>query len=151
MREVQDDNLVDDLDDDFPQDPDEPIVWVNKEKYKPPVRYTEEAIIDGQKITVYVEEIDRGIRKFISKKRRITLFGREFEVPLHADITPMIVRYTGKSCVSFEHGREYMVITKNRRHPGCYSIVDESGEDYVHSIEGFEIVREGDGPPPEGF
>jgi hypothetical protein len=63
----------------------------------------------------------------------------------------MIVRRTGETCFSFDHGKEYIVISKHTGISGCYSIVDESGEDYVHSIERFEIVREGDGPPPKGF
>ena len=134
---------------DFPQDLDEP--YTIDDTYKPPVKYTEEAIIDGEKVTVYVEEEEYRGKKSIYKSRRITLFGREFEVPLHADIKPMIVRYTGESCFSFDHGEEYMVILKSRSFPGYYSIVDESGEDYIHSLTNFEIVSEGDGPPPEKF
>ena len=125
-----------------------------REKFKGlPREYTEEAIIDGEKVTAIVRESPDYIRGVVRKRKSkiIRLFGREFRVPLHANITPMIVRYTGESCYSFRPGREYMVITKSREYPEEYSIVDESGDDYVNTLTNFEIVSEGDGPPPERF
>jgi hypothetical protein len=126
-----------------------------KEKVKGlPRKYAEEAIIDGQKVTIIVEEYFDYEKEVVRKRKGkiITLFGREFEVPLHGFIIkPMIVRRTGETCFSFDHGKEYMVIGHDEEQQQLYSIVDESGEDYVHLLEGFEIVREGDGPPPEGF
>ena len=138
--------------DDLPQDPNEPIIMPKEGRR--PRKYTEEAVVDGEKITVYINELYHGDIKVIRKSRRIILFGREFELPLHADITPMIVRYTGKTIkdyLYFDHGEEYMVIAQSKEEPEDYYIVDESGDNYVLPLTNFEIVSEGDGPPPKRF
>lgn len=59
---------------------------------------------------------------------------------------PFKYRYTGESCVAFENGRIYQVIAKEpnpfKKGKYLYRIIDESGEDYLYSLErNFEIVE----------
>jgi hypothetical protein len=117
-------------------------------QWEPPCEYTEEVIIDGEKVTVKVEEFssfDKDATRCVRKKRKVTLFGREFEISLGEVIDPMIVRYTGESDPAcFTNGQEYKVLSYYPYPPYEYRIVDNTNEDYCYLLDNFEIVRKGE-------
>ncbi|MDR1867795.1 MAG: hypothetical protein LBQ77_05980 [Treponema sp.] len=81
--------------------------------YEPPCKYTEELIIDGEKVKVEEwSSFGEDAKRHVCKKRKVTLFGREFDISLKAIIDPMIVRYTGESDpIYFINGQEYKVLS----------------------------------------
>ncbi|MDR1868168.1 MAG: CDP-alcohol phosphatidyltransferase family protein [Treponema sp.] len=67
------------------------------------------ALIDGKKVHIKVKETNRCDGKIVRKSRKVTLFGREFDISLKEVIGPMIVRYVGKISdpIYFTNVQEY--------------------------------------------
>ena len=51
----------------------------------------------------------------------------------------MKVKYTGNSCVSLTHGKEYEVLTIEN---GWFRIIDDTDEDYLFPPDTFEYYDE---------
>lgn len=59
------------------------------------------------------------------------------------------VKYDGKTTLSLKNGAVYDVIKEETRRKGFWRVIDETGEDYVYTLNNFVVVEDKAGNAPD--